>query len=66
MDAPHEAKYLRLNCRKASQQLGWVPALNLQQALDWTVDWYRAYYEDPATAQSVTTAQIQKYMAGLR
>lgn len=66
MDAPHEAKYLRLNCGKASQRLGWFPALKLQETLEWTVDWYRSYYDNPATAESITTAQIQKYMGALR
>ena len=60
--APHEGQYLRLDCAKASRQLGWRPVLSLNQALDWTVEWYRSYYNNPETAQSLTVRQIQQYM----
>jgi CDP-glucose 4,6-dehydratase len=39
---PHEATYLKLDCSKARQKLGWSPRLPLDQALAWTADWYRA------------------------
>jgi len=59
--APHEAETLRLNCEKSRKQLGWAPALTLEQSLAWTVDWYRAYYDDPRAAGSLTNSQIQVY-----
>ena len=59
--APHEAETLRLNCEKSRKRLGWEPALTLDQALDWTIDWYRAYHEDPRSATSLTKTQIQRY-----
>ena len=36
-----EATYLRLDCSKAERLLGWRPKLPLEEALDWTVSWYR-------------------------
>lgn len=63
--APHEAKYLRLNCSKTMAQLGWQPLLTLEQALAWTVEWYRSYYENPERALTVTESQIELYMKAI-
>jgi len=60
--AVHEAQYLRLSCDKARTQLGWRPLLTLDEALAWTVEWYRSYYRNPGTACSTTLAQIERYM----
>ena len=38
---PHEAQMLQLDWSKAAQQLGWRPALSLEEALSMTIDWYR-------------------------
>ena len=40
---PHEAAYLALDCSKAHTRLGWQPLTNLDQALQLSVDWYRAF-----------------------
>ena len=60
--APHEAQFLRLNCEKASRQLGWDPALSQDQTVAWTVDWYRRFYQNRSSAKSNTTKQIEDYM----
>ena len=60
--AVHEAQYLRLSCDKARTQLGWRPLLTLDEALGWTVEWYRSYYQSPGTACSTTMAQVERYM----
>lgn len=39
---PHESHFLRLDASKAHAELGWRPRLNLETALDWTVNWYRS------------------------
>jgi CDP-glucose 4,6-dehydratase len=41
----HEAAFLKLDCRKAQQRLGWRPLVGLDQALRMTSDWYRAMAE---------------------
>jgi len=38
---PHEAGLLQLNITRAKNQLGWQPRLNSQQAIEWTIDWYK-------------------------
>jgi CDP-glucose 4,6-dehydratase len=40
-DHPHEATYLGLDCSKAESQLGWRPRIDLDLALQLTVEWYR-------------------------
>lgn len=56
---PHEASFLRLDCSKARALLGWTPLVDLPTALDWTAEWYRAFY-DGADAREVTLDQIHQ------
>jgi CDP-glucose 4,6-dehydratase len=57
---PHEAAMLRLDPSKALQQLDWRPRLATEQAVDWVVEWYRAYFAgtDP---KSICEAQIERF-----
>jgi len=57
---PHEANYLKLDISKARKHLGWLPKLDLGQALEFIVNWYRAYGADH-DMQSVVLNQIKKY-----
>ncbi len=41
----HEANYLKLDASRARAELGWRPRLRLAQALEWLVDWYRAWQD---------------------
>lgn len=43
---PHEAKSLVLDASKAIHLLGWRPALSLDEALEYTVNWYKAPHAD--------------------
>jgi CDP-glucose 4,6-dehydratase len=52
---------MRLNSKKAQSQLGWQTALNLDHAVQWTVEWYRAFYANPASAWQTTEAQLARY-----
>lgn len=52
----------RLNTHKAQTQLGWKPALPLQDAIAWTIEWYQAFYTHPASSWRTTEDQIQRYM----
>lgn len=58
----HEAQFLRLNSEKARRRLDWRPVLGLDLALEWTVHWYRKYYEQPQYAAQITMDQIEAYM----
>lgn len=39
----HEARYLKLDCSRAQQLLGWRPVWDLQRTLLETVRWYRSH-----------------------
>ncbi|PAB60834.1 CDP-glucose 4,6-dehydratase [Anaeromicrobium sediminis] len=40
---PHEATLLNLDCTKAKTYLHWKPKLNIEEALAYTVYWYKNY-----------------------
>jgi len=37
---------LKLNCDKALFDLKWNPALNFEETVRFTVDWYRSFYDE--------------------
>ena len=57
---PPEAHYLKLDASKTQAGLDWHPVLSLDLALDWIVEWYRAFLagED---LRRLTQAQIERY-----
>lgn len=59
---PYEANLLALDAAAATRELGWQPRLTFEQAVTWTVDWYRAAAQggDP---RSLATAQVRDYLA---
>ncbi|HEY8507284.1 MAG TPA: CDP-glucose 4,6-dehydratase [Steroidobacteraceae bacterium] len=59
--APHEATLLRLDSSKARALLGWKPRLDLDQALEWTVEWYRAHHSG-RDMRSFTLEQLERYV----
>ena len=59
----HEANILRLDSTKAHVQLGWRPRLSIDEAIDWTVHWYRTYASDANSLRKLSEMQIEKYMA---
>lgn len=61
-NAPHEAHYLTLNAAKAHTALGWSPRLSLDDALELTVRWYKAYSEGRDMRQ-FSLGQIAAYAA---
>jgi len=56
----HEAGFLKLDSSRAKAELAWRPRLRLADALDWTLDWFRAHAagED---MQRFTLGQIEAY-----
>ncbi len=59
---PHEAHFLKLDSSRARWDLGWSPRLDVGQALEWSVDWYRACCAAPDSAGPMTREQIGRYM----
>lgn len=57
---PHEATFLRLDCSKAKQNLGWTPRWGIDEAVRHAVSWYKNYQSDADMHES-TDAQIGEY-----
>lgn len=64
-NAPHEAKFLRLNASKAETQLGWRPKLDFEQTVALTADWY-ARWANGERVRAITEQQIETYCAAAR
>ncbi|MFY8090350.1 MAG: CDP-glucose 4,6-dehydratase [Chitinophagaceae bacterium] len=52
----HEAGLLMLDVSKASNELNWQPKLNSQQAIEWTIKWYK-----DGNSLDYTIQQINNY-----
>jgi CDP-glucose 4,6-dehydratase len=59
---PHETATLRLDAAKAERRLGWRARLGFDEALAWTIDWYRRWH-DGADAAALCQEQIEAYLA---
>lgn len=57
---PHEARWLKLDCSKARQTLGWIPRWNLKQSLGAIVEWQQAWLGG-ADMAAFTIGQIEQY-----
>lgn len=56
----HETTILKLDCTKANTKLGWSPKLGIEQALRWTIDWYRQYVQHNSIRE-FTEKQIDNF-----
>ncbi|MCP2730226.1 CDP-glucose 4,6-dehydratase [Limnofasciculus baicalensis] len=59
---PHEENYLKLDCSKAKNRLGWKPALSLEQTLEWIVDFYQSYL-NKRNIRELVEDQINRYQS---
>lgn len=57
---PHEAAMLTLDSSKAESLLDWRPRLTLEQATEWTADWYRGV-ETGADPALMACLQVRQY-----
>lgn len=57
---PHEASLLAVDASKARARLGWVPRLRLEEAIDWTAEWYKRQQRGGA-ADHLVSEQIRRY-----
>jgi len=56
-----EGALLKLCCDKALQYLGWHSVLGFEEMVDFTVDWYRAFYSGHAEMYGFSLEQVRKY-----
>jgi CDP-glucose 4,6-dehydratase len=57
----HEAHYLKLDCSKANNILGWYPKWSLEESIEHIVGWTKAYLSND-DIRSVCYSQIEKYL----
>jgi CDP-glucose 4,6-dehydratase len=62
---PREAHALKLDASKAKAGLDWHPVSPLKLALEWIVEWYKAY-QSGADLHRLTRMQIERYEALLQ
>ena len=62
--APHEARFLALDSRKARERLGWRPVWNLRRGLGQTVEWYKVFAVG-ADVRTTMERQIAEYSTDL-
>jgi len=58
---PHEANYLKLDCSKVKNELGWFPKWDILTALKSIVDWNKAYI-NKRNVREITINQINDYL----
>lgn len=59
----HEATLLKLSCDKALHHLKWHAALQFNETVDFTVDWYKAWHDGEADMYAKSIQQIADYVA---
>jgi len=59
---PHEARLLQLSIDKVAHELNWIPVLDSSTALDWTIDWYKAWRRDKKDLRDISLKQIHAYV----
>jgi len=57
----HEAGMLKLDITKAISELEWEPKMNANQALNETIKWYKAYFDEEVNIVKYTDEQIKNY-----
>ena len=58
---PHEAHFLKLDCSKIKAQLGWRPRWHIEEAVEKTVEWVKAW-EAGADMRAVSEEQIRAFL----
>ena len=58
---PHEAAFLMLDNGKVKKAFGWKPLLHIDDAVDLTVRWTRAYFDGKEAASTELDRQIEEY-----
>jgi CDP-glucose 4,6-dehydratase len=58
--SPHEAHFLKLDCSKSAQELGWNPRWSLDEAIEAVVAWQQVFYSG-GDVLNVMREQINRY-----
>ena len=63
MTGPHESQLLRLDCSKLKSVFGWQPRWKIEEAVQRTVEWSKAYMNGEDIRENMS-AQIRSFMGG--
>jgi CDP-glucose 4,6-dehydratase len=64
--APHEAKFLKLDCTQARTALNWLPLFDLKTGIELTVEWYKKYYRGNSSAADLSALMTEQLKACLQ
>ncbi|MCR5062229.1 MAG: CDP-glucose 4,6-dehydratase [Treponema sp.] len=59
-NAPHEANFLKLDCSKSKNTLGWKPQWGIKEAVEKIVEWEKSV-KSGVSAAEITDGQIRMY-----
>lgn len=62
---PHEANFLKLDCSKIKKTFDWRPSWGIEEAIEKTVSWFKAYYANEDITKCMDD-QIENFMKGKR
>ncbi len=60
-NAVHEANFLKLDCSKLKRTFGWSPSWHIEQAIEKTVEWTRAYLQN-IDVYDIMISQINEFL----
>lgn len=60
-NGPHEAKLLKLNNSLIKEKFGYKPKLNIEEAMQFTVEWYESYINN-LDMEEITKNQIERFI----
>lgn len=63
MGGPHEANFLKLDCSKLKNVFGWKPRWHVKEAIHYTVDWAKNYFEGQNISECMDR-QIEEFLNG--
>ena len=57
-----ESTFLMLDTTKIELSLGFFPLLELNQGIQWTMDWYKEFIEKPHNVKEFSKKQCKNYI----
>jgi len=62
-NGPHEANFLKLDCSKIKSNLLWKPLLNIEKAVELTIEWVKIWQTERFRLGEFTSFQIENYFS---
>jgi CDP-glucose 4,6-dehydratase len=62
-NAMHEATLLRLDISKVINELQWRPMLQTNEAIKWTIEWYKEFFQNKNNIKKYSSDSILNYLA---